>query len=187
MKSRKTDIADQLTPADLVVLAMLAETASHGYEIVAELARRHAGGDPAPISRAQTYYCLKKLLRLGLIAAAKADGAAAGPERAVYRTSPAGKRAMSAAIARPEWARQRPLLPFATWLMLVGHAEPADRAAVLRTRRAFLDEQIQRETLAAQQLEREGSDAVVLAVASHAIEVLRLENKLLEELEAMLA
>lgn len=179
--------AGRLTPADLVVLAALAERPTHGYDLVAVLVRRDAAGE-ASVSKAQVYYSLKKLLGLALIAVAKDSGPPAGPERERYRLTATGRRAMAAALSQPQWARQRPPIPFHTWLQLVAQADPVDRAAVLRERRAFLDEQIasESERLAALRQEAGREDAVRIAVVSHAIEVCRLERELLEAVEPML-
>jgi hypothetical protein len=95
---------------------------------------------------------------------------------------------MVAALSQPEWARQRPPIPFHVWLQLVGRAPPVDRAAVLRERRAFLDDQIEQETRHLEALRREGAgeQAVAIAIVSHAIEVCRLERELLDAVEPML-
>lgn len=187
MSPRRRRVAEGLTPPDLIVLAQLAERPTHGYDLVSHLSRRQ-GGDPAKVSRAQIYYSLKKLLGLGFILTVKDSGPPAGPERERYRLSAAGQRAMVAALSQPEWARQRPPIPFHVWLQLVGQAAPVDRAAVLRERRAFLDEQIEQETRTLEALRREpgGGQAVTIAIVSHAIEVCRLERELLDAVEPML-
>jgi DNA-binding PadR family transcriptional regulator len=125
---------DRLTHADVLVLAMLTARPTHGYDLVTELGRREAGEAPA-VSRAQIYYSLKKLQRLRLITPVRDGRAAAGPERETYRLSAPGRRAMSKAIARPEWARERSPIPFQMWLIVVGEAEPEDRAEALSARR----------------------------------------------------
>jgi DNA-binding PadR family transcriptional regulator len=187
MTPRGPRVAESLTPADLIVLAQLAERPTHGYDLVSQLSRRQAG-DPAKVSRAQIYYSLKKLLGLGHILVAKDSGPSAGPERERYRLSAAGQRAMVVALSQPEWARQRPPIPFHAWLQLVAQAPPVDRAAVLRERRAFLDEQIELESRRLEALRKEpgGAQAVTLAIVSHAIEVCRLERDLLDAVEPML-
>jgi DNA-binding PadR family transcriptional regulator len=179
--------AERLTPADLVVMAALAERPTHGYDLVNLLVRRDAGGQ-ASVSKAQVYYSLKKLLRRELIAAAKDSGPPAGPERERYRLTAAGRRAMATALSQPQWARERPPIPFHTWLQLVAQADPVDRAAVLRERRAFLDQQIASETARLAELRKEPGreDAVRIAVVSHALEVCRLERELLAAVEPML-
>ena len=154
--------APDLTPADLVVLGLLLEQPMHGYGVNQELARREVH-DWAGVSRPQVYYSLRKLAEAGHIApalgrAAGADrgppergSAEGGPERRVYRVTAAGRRAYAAALARPEWATQRPPPPFVTWLVLATHADPAVRARQLARRRAFLEAEAMREraTLAA--------------------------------------
>jgi DNA-binding PadR family transcriptional regulator len=135
-----------LTLPDLVVLSLLSERPMHGYELNQELERREVR-DWAGISRPQVYYSLKKLARSGQVArAAAGDGRpGGGPERQVFRVTPSGRRALGSALAREEWATQRPPPPFLTWMALSVHADPADRLRLVRRRRAYLEEQLARE------------------------------------------
>ena len=162
MPRRAADRHERLTAADLVVLGLLLERPMHGYEVNQELARREVG-DWAGVSRPQVYYSLRKLAEAGHIGLAPGRAAGVergsaergsgdgGPERRVYRVTAAGRRAYAAALARPEWATQRPPPPFVTWLVLATHADPAVRARQLARRRAFLEAEAMREraTLAA--------------------------------------
>jgi DNA-binding PadR family transcriptional regulator len=162
MPRRAADRHEHLTAADLVVLGLLLERPMHGYEVNQELARREVR-DWAGVSRPQVYYSLRKLADAGHIGPAPGRAAGAergsaergsaegGPERRVYRVTAAGRRAYAAALARPEWATQRPPPPFVTWLVLATHADPAVRARQLARRRAFLEAEAMREraTLAA--------------------------------------
>lgn len=162
MPRRAADRHEHLTPADLVVLGLLLERPMHGYEVNQELARREVR-DWAGVSRPQVYYSLRKLADAGHTGPAPGRAAGAergsaergsaegGPERRVYRVTAAGRRAYAAALARPEWATQRPPPPFVTWLVLATHADPAVRARQLARRRAFLEAEATREraTLAA--------------------------------------
>jgi len=162
MPRRAADRHERLTAADLVVLGLLLERPMHGYEVNQELARREVH-DWAGVSRPQVYYSLRKLADAGHIGPAPGRAAGAergsaergsaegGPERRVYRVTAAGRRAYAAALARPEWATQRPPPPFVTWLVLATHADPAVRARQLARRRAFLEAEAMREraTLAA--------------------------------------
>ncbi len=143
-------MAADLTLPDLVVLSLLAERPMHGYELNQELERREAR-DWAGISRPQVYYSLKKLSASGHLIRAPESESRAGPERQVFRLSAAGKRALAAALAREDWATQRPPPPFLTWMALSIHADPADRARLILRRRQYLEEQIAKEeaTLAA--------------------------------------
>jgi len=162
MPPRAADRHEHLTAADLVVLGLLLERPMHGYEVNQELARREVR-DWAGVSRPQVYYSLRKLADAGHIGlapdraagaergSAERGSAEGGPERRVYRVTAAGRRAYAAALARPEWATQRPPPPFVTWLVLATHADPAVRARQLARRRAFLEAEAMREraTLAA--------------------------------------
>ena len=162
MPRRAPDRHEHLTAADLVVLGLLLERPMHGYEVNQELERREVR-DWAGVSRPQVYYSLRKLADAGHIGPAPGRAAGAergsaergsaegGPERRVYRVTAAGRRAYAAALARPDWATQRPPPPFVTWLVLATHADPAVRARQLARRRAFLEAEAMREraTLAA--------------------------------------
>jgi DNA-binding PadR family transcriptional regulator len=137
-------MASELTLPDLVVLCLLAERPMHGYELNQELERREAR-DWAGISRPQVYYSLKKLAQSGHLTPAAQGESKSGPERQVWRLSPTGRRGISDALAREEWAVQRPPPPFLTWMALSAYAEPADRLRLIRRRRVFLEEQLTRE------------------------------------------
>lgn len=187
MKPRKNKPLNRLTQADFVVLAMLAEKPAHGYDILGSLERREGGTKP-PVSRAQIYYSLKKLHGMGLVLAARDSGPAVGPEREPYRLSAAGRNAIGEALSSPEWAGDRPPIPFQTWLMVLGQADPKDRTAALQARRARLDEQIEREAAIVGKLRSSDGAAgqMPLAVAVHRVEVMRMERQLLDAVEPML-
>jgi len=143
-------MAGSLTTPDLVVLSLLAERAMHGYEVRAELERRQVK-DWAAVSRPQIYYSLEKLARLGFIREPEADAPSAGPERRVYSTTPAGTAALSDALERGDWTRERERPPFLTWMALSWLARPGVFKRQLQRRRAFLEQELAREeaTLAA--------------------------------------
>ena len=174
-----------LTLPDLVVLSLLRERPMHGYELNQELERREAR-DWAGISRPQVYYSLKKLATSGHIIRA-AEGERAGPERQVFRLSAAGRRALSAALAREEWAIQRPPDPFLTWLTLSSNAEPGDRLRLLGRRREFLEEQLAKErTTLGEILADTGA---MVAAAAHVVRLVirqwEVELAWLKEVEGM--
>ncbi|MFN8653146.1 MAG: PadR family transcriptional regulator [Gemmatimonadales bacterium] len=137
-------MAADLTLPDLVVLSLLAERPMHGYELNQELERREVR-DWAGISRPQVYYSLKKLAASGHLIRAAESESRAGPERQIFRLSAAGKRALAAALAREDWAVQRPPPPFLTWLALSHNAAPGDRLRLIRRRREFLEGELARE------------------------------------------
>jgi DNA-binding PadR family transcriptional regulator len=147
---RKSSPGTKLTMADMVVLSLIAEGPQHGYAVGAELARRQVE-DWASVSRAQIYYSLEKLAKIGHIRATRDAKAATGPERAVYAITAAGTRALRAALADTGWATQRPPPPFLTWVLLAWYGDPADRARVIAERVRFLDTHIvrERDTIAA--------------------------------------
>ena len=140
----KRPVPRSLTTPDLVVLSLLAERPMHGYEVNAELERRHVK-DWAALSRPQVYYSLEKLDRQGLIRAAESAAPSAGPERRVFSTTAAGVAALADALERDGWttARERP--PFLTWMALSWQARPGVFKRQLQKRRAFLERELVRE------------------------------------------
>lgn len=190
---------ERLTPADLVVLGLLLERPMHGYGVNQELEVREVR-DWAGVSRPQVYYSLRKLADAGHIgpapdrAAEVGRGSAergsgeGGPERRVYRVTAAGRRAYAAALARPEWATQRPPPPFVTWLVLATQADPAVRARQLARRRAFLEAEAAREraTLAAIRTNTGPTFAVAALVVSLTIRQFEAELAWLGEVAAAL-
>jgi DNA-binding PadR family transcriptional regulator len=131
----------ELSVADLVVLSVLAERPMHGYELWAELLRRHVW-KWAAISRPQVYYSLNKLQNAGFVRPTRDPDPALGPERTVLQPTAAGRRELTDSLARPAWATQRPPPPFLTWMVLSWQARSDDYFAQLERRRAFLEQQL---------------------------------------------
>jgi len=130
-----------LSLADLVVLSMLAERTMHGYELWAELQRRQVW-KWAAISRPQVYYSLKKLETAGHVTAVGDVDPALGPERRTLAPTAQGRRALAGALARSEWATERPPSPFLTWMVLSWQARPRDFVAQVERRRRFVQAQL---------------------------------------------
>jgi len=133
-----------LTTPDLILLSLLAERPMHGYQAHLELERRQVR-DWAGVSRPQIYYSLEKLVREGLIRPASDQAAAAGPDRAVYRSSAKGRAALAAALEREDWSTARDRPPFLTWLALSWQASPATVQKQIARRREFLEQELARE------------------------------------------
>ena len=202
MPRRAVDRHERLTAPDLVVLGLLFERPMHGYEVNHVLELREVR-DWAGVSRPQVYYSLRKLADAGYIGPAPGRAAGAGrgptergsaergsgeggPERRVYRVTAAGRRAYAAALARPEWATQRPLPPFLTWLVLATQADPTVRAPQLARRRAFLEAEAARErvTLAAIRADTGPTVAVAALIVSLTIRQFEAELAWLGEVAA---
>lgn len=135
----------QLTTPDLVVLAMLSEKPRHGYQLNLELERRDVR-DWAGISRPQVYYSLAKLARAHLVRpVTSTEHTGSGPDREVYTITTAGKTALARALERSDWAEQRPVPPFLTWMALAQYARPGAFVTQVERRRRFLETQLARE------------------------------------------
>jgi DNA-binding PadR family transcriptional regulator len=78
-----------LAKVELVVLGLLAEQPLHGYELL-ERFRSRSMGLWVEIGRASVYQALARLERRGLAAGRSQDGTE-GPDRRVFRITPAGR------------------------------------------------------------------------------------------------
>jgi DNA-binding PadR family transcriptional regulator len=183
-------MAERLTVADLVVLALLHERPMHGYAASAELEYREVR-DWAGISRPQVYYSLKKLAAQGYVAPVDAaDGdTPGGPERRVYAPTGKGTAALADALERPQWAEQRPPPPFLTWMALAQHAKPGAIARQVRRRREFLEREAARERDTLAQFGDGGSIARTAAQLMVSLTIRHFDAELawLDEVEQALA
>lgn len=134
----------ELTPHDLVVMAVLAEAPTHGYRLLQILEERDVQ-DWAAMSKPQVYYSLKKLARLGLVKPRRGLGQGAGPEREVLALSAAGRRELATGLNDERWVEQRPPPPFLTWLALCPHLEVGARARLIARRRIYVTHELNRE------------------------------------------
>lgn len=132
---------------DLVVLSLLAEAPTHGHALWAELTRRQVQ-KWAAISRPQVYYSLNKLEAAGHVQAVGDGDPTLGPERRTFAPTPSGRRALADALARSEWATQRPPDPFLTWMVLSWQARPRDFTTQVERRRKFILAQLEEDRAA---------------------------------------
>jgi DNA-binding PadR family transcriptional regulator len=132
-----------LTPADLVILSVIAEQPRHGYDLKAELERREVK-DWVSVSRPQVYYSLRKLAERDLITG-ETGSESGGPERQVYAITSKGLRELAASLGRDEWATSRPIQPFLIWLAMSAHADLETCGRVLEARATFIADTVARE------------------------------------------
>jgi DNA-binding PadR family transcriptional regulator len=179
-----------LTDADLVALGILTGGPAHGHGIWSRLSACDIE-DWAVVSRAQVYYSLGKLADQGLIRPAKAASADVRRVRRTWCITPAGRRALTAALASTHWAEQRVVPPFLTWVGLSGYARLAARRKILAARRLFVEAEHARERDTLADLERLPADAdgadIARLMVGHVIRQLKLELEWLDELEGLLA
>lgn len=135
--SKPTKSTVRLTTPDLVILSLLAERPRHGYEVNATLTERQIR-EWAAVSRPQIYYSLDKLTRLKLIRVTTHDAPAAGPEKRVFETTPAGRERLADALEAKHWVQGQTHPPFLTWLALSWQARPRSFQRQLKARNEFL-------------------------------------------------
>ncbi len=172
------------TLADLVVLSLLCEQPMHGYQLVSELERRDVE-DWAEISRPQVYYSLNKLAKLKLIDEFRETGDSLGPERTKFAVNGRGRTALEEGLSNTKWATQRPPPPFLTWMALSGHLNKSALRKVMRERRRFLEEQIERERKTLKEFEHESGAMTVVGrlMVDLCIQTFETELKWLDRVE----
>jgi DNA-binding PadR family transcriptional regulator len=93
--------SDELSASEWAVLALLAESPSHGWAIAAQLARGGEVGMIWSLGRPIVYHSLARLEGEGLIRTAGLERGARGPHRVIYAITPAGRKAVRAWLAAP--------------------------------------------------------------------------------------
>jgi len=181
---RRKKLESSLTTPDLVLLSLLAERPMHGYQANVLLEQRQVR-DWAGVSRPQVYYSLEKLTRMGLLREARSGEESEGPERRVLATTTAGRAALAEALAREDWTTQRERPAFLTWLALSWQADARVVRQQIARRRAYLENELQRERVTLESVLEEvghGEHEAVWMI-SLVIEQFETELKWLERIE----
>jgi DNA-binding PadR family transcriptional regulator len=135
-----------LSNAAFLVLSLLAEGESHGYQLERQV-RNRGFRHWADVKRSVIYQALKRMQRLGMVESRLEEGG--GPARKVYSITEAGRSRLSreaylhlSAPAHPrnEFDLGLYALPFLPRDQVVGALDQA--ITVLKERRAFLQERI---------------------------------------------
>lgn len=186
--ARKGAKKARATIPDLVVLAVVRERPTHGYEVDRVLQSRDVS-DWAPISRPQVYYSLAKAAREGWVAPTKDHGPSEGPERDVYRLTRRGVEVLEQALEREDWANEREVPRFITWLALQHNGHKPAMRRVLEARRRFLKQELAKEEKTLDYLlsSPEVADGVAPVMVRFGIERFRLELRWLEAVDLFLA
>lgn len=136
-----------LTPADIVLLRLLAERPMHGHEASLELSRLGIGAW-AGASRPQVYWSLNKLARMGLIRTVEADDPPSGRRRRVFTATGKSRAALARTLRRSYWTTEPYHSRFVAWLRLCFAVDRTTFAQQLKARRAFLEAELEREARA---------------------------------------
>ncbi|MFJ7126997.1 PadR family transcriptional regulator [Streptomyces sp. NPDC098101] len=122
---------------ELSILGFLYERPLHGYELKERI--HGLSGHVRPVSDGALYPAITRLVRNGLVDSRTEPGASAAPRRTLSLT-PEGRRELLDRLRAPKDAEITDGQRFFTLLAFLGHLpDPADQAAVLRRRQAFLD------------------------------------------------
>ena len=142
-----------------VVLAMLAQEPSHGYELRARLGRA-LGPLGEGMNAGQIYVTLTRLEKAGLILSEKAEhGAPDRPERKLYVLTPAGEQRVTEWLAEVSWPK--PDLAEFHLKLVAAAAGLADPASLVDRQTQELSRRLD-ETRRAADAEPDGSEAGLL-------------------------
>jgi DNA-binding PadR family transcriptional regulator len=123
---------------ELAILGFLAEAPLHGYELRNRIAR--LAGHVRPISDGSLYPAIDRMIRAGLLDRRWEPGASAA-RRQVLSLTGAGRAELLRRLREPGEIEITDGTRFFTLLAFLSHLpDPAERAAVLRRRLAFLDQ-----------------------------------------------
>ncbi|MFE9118527.1 PadR family transcriptional regulator [Streptomyces sp. NPDC007172] len=123
---------------ELALLGFLYEAPLHGYELRKRITA--LAGHVRPVGESTLYPAIKRLEKAGLLARETQPGAAAAPRHMLTLTA-AGRRDLLRRLAEPDRLDITDENRWFTLLAFLRHLpHPADRAAVLRRRLAFLEE-----------------------------------------------
>ncbi|MFF8834692.1 PadR family transcriptional regulator [Streptomyces sp. NPDC015130] len=121
---------------ELSILGFLYGKPLHGYELKERI--QGLSGHVRPVSDGALYPAITRLVKSGLVDSRTEPGASAAPRRTLSLT-PEGRQELLARLRAPKDAEITDGQRFFTLLAFLGHLpDPADQAAVLRRRQAFL-------------------------------------------------
>ncbi|MFE0131831.1 PadR family transcriptional regulator [Streptomyces sp. NPDC059037] len=122
---------------ELSILGFLSEEALHGYELKSRI--QGLSGHIRPVSDGALYPAITRLVKAGLVEQHTEPGKSAAPRRILSLTE-AGRTELLARLRDPKDADITDGQRFFTLLAFLRHLpDPAEQAAVLRRRQAFLD------------------------------------------------
>ncbi|GAA2451536.1 PadR family transcriptional regulator [Streptomyces pulveraceus] len=122
---------------ELSILGFLFEEPLHGYELKARI--QGLSGHIRPVSDGALYPAISRLVKAGLVDQRTEPGSGAAPRRILSLTE-AGRTELPARLRHPKEAEITDGQRFFTLLAFLHHLpDPAEQAAVLRRRQAFLD------------------------------------------------
>ena len=133
-----------LTPADIVLLRLLAERPMHGHEASIVLGRMGISAW-AGASRPQVYWSLNKLARMELIRAVEVAHPPTGRRRRVFEATPKSRAALAKTLRRRYWTTEPYHSRFIAWLRLCAELDRETFVQQLKARRVFLEAELGRE------------------------------------------
>ena len=108
---------NRLSLLDQIVLALVAESPRHGFDVAENLATDEALSLAVTVRRPLVYRALDDLAAAGLITVARREPGSRGANRVVYRATPKGRRVnttwLNSVVSHPRDARIELLAKFA--------------------------------------------------------------------------
>jgi DNA-binding PadR family transcriptional regulator len=142
----------QLSLSEWVVLCLVCERPTHGWELAASLARDSELGQIWYVARSVVYRAMDRLEPLGLIRTTGLEQSDHGPVRALATATAGGRRAARAWLATPA-AHPRDVRTELLIKLALLHRSGTDAASLVRAQRSLLlpiaagiDDQLRRAT-----------------------------------------
>jgi DNA-binding PadR family transcriptional regulator len=150
---------DELTAGEWAVLALLAESPTHGFAVARAMAPEGEVGRIWSVRRPLVYRAVETLTGLGFVRPARTVSSPTGPQRTVLEVTPVGRRALMRWLREPV-AHVRDARSMLLLKLLFLTRSAADLEPLLSAQRAHFAQLAQRLAGAAE--EAEGFDRALL-------------------------
>jgi len=152
-------LRDELRAGEWAVLALVAESPTHGFAIARAMAPEGEVGQIWSVRRPLVYRAIETLTRVGLVRPAGTVPSRSGPRRTVLEATPTGKRAVTRWLREPV-AHVRDARSLLMLKLLFLTRRDADLEPLLTAQRAHFAQLAERLTGAAE--EAEGFDRALM-------------------------
>jgi DNA-binding PadR family transcriptional regulator len=177
-----TDIATEISPLALSILALLDERPMHPYELAGMMRNRHHD-EFVRLNFGSLYHTVDVLERDGWIVPVEREKEGRRPERTVYRLTKSGGELLTKVIGDILSHPRREFPHFAAGLMHMHHLSAAKAASLLRERVQGLAAKIEHLTHILGDLRAEGVSRLALIELEHKISVLEAERTWVRKVE----
>ena len=176
------EIAPEISPLALSILALLDARAMHPYEMASTMRDRHYE-EFVRLNFGSLYHTVDALERDGWIAQVEREKEGRRPERTIYRLTDSGRKLLRQVISEILAQPRREYPHFAAGLMHLHHLGAAAAAEHLKQRADALAVKVQKLTGIMSQLREEGVSRLALIELEHKIAMLEAERTWVRKIE----